>query len=101
VKKVYVVVDSPVGAEILDLPEGYETLYLSTIPYYYYHGTYYRYDPMRKIYMVIKAPVGLLLKKLPYGYKTVVVEGKNRYLYRGVYYSPIKRKGVIVYKVVK
>ena len=89
------------GAEIEELPEGYETLYLGETPYYYYHGTYYRYHPDRQVYVVIKVPPGLELRTMPYGYETVMVGGTKHFLYRGVYYRPVMRGGVTVYKVVK
>lgn len=52
----YVTVAAPLGARIRALPVGYVTIRVGAIPYYYYYGTYYRFDPGAKVYTVVNPP---------------------------------------------
>jgi hypothetical protein len=52
----YVVVRPPFGLRIRALPFGYTTFSVGAVPYYYYYGTYYSYDPVSKVYVVCDKP---------------------------------------------
>ena len=69
-KRSYFITRSPIGAEISVLPEGFMTAYLNSNPYYYYYGTFFRYDRLRKVYIIIKAPMGINISELPETYET-------------------------------
>jgi hypothetical protein len=56
--KGFVTVAAPLGARIRVLPVGYVTVRIGAVPYYYYYGTYYRFDPAAKVYTVVNPPAG-------------------------------------------
>ena len=57
--KGFVTVAAPLGARIRVLPIGYLTVRIGAVPYYYYYGTYYRFDPAAKVYTVVNPPAGV------------------------------------------
>ena len=52
----YVTIAAPLGARIRVLPIGYVTVRVGAIPYFYYYGTYYQFDPAAKVYTVVNPP---------------------------------------------
>jgi hypothetical protein len=57
--------------------------------YYYHHGRFYRYHPLRGYYMV-GIPSNVVFSYLPVGYEEVFIGGYPYYRYGEVYfeYSP-------------
>jgi len=54
----YVTIAAPLGARIKVLPVGYITVRIGAVPYFYYYGTYYEFDPVAKVYTVVSPPAG-------------------------------------------
>jgi hypothetical protein len=48
----YVVVTGPVGVRMKSIPELAVKVRIGPAIFYYYHGTYYRYDPAERVYVV-------------------------------------------------
>jgi hypothetical protein len=53
----YVLVAAPAGLPVAVLPVGYTLVISNGKPYYYYAGTWYRFDHVRRVYIVIENPV--------------------------------------------
>ncbi len=97
----YVVAPAPVGATLANLPPGFAKVLVAGSPYIYSHGAFYRHGPGRRTYVVVAAPVGAIVPALPASHQVVYVRGHKHYLAYGVYYQPIRRSGVVVYRVVR
>ncbi|MEO1262918.1 MAG: DUF6515 family protein [Bacteroidota bacterium] len=90
----YVVITAPVGAHLTVLPDDYLTVAVGTGTYYYYYGTYYRFDPMAKVYVVVTAPVGAEVPAIPEGYIVEHDRGVEVFVVGAVRYRPVMRGGV-------
>ncbi len=95
----YTVVPAPVGATIVSLPPGSQTVVINeTTNNYYYGGTYYEKKPSG--YVVVPPTAGAVVEKLPEGGKEVKV-GDVTYVQVGeTYYQPITKEGKDMYEVV-
>ena len=38
------------------LPAGHRTVYVGPVPFYYFYGAYYRFDPDTEEYIIVDAP---------------------------------------------
>ena len=97
----YVVAPAPVGATLVKLSPGFTMVVVAGTPYFYSHGAFYRQNPRRNAYVVVAAPVGAIVPALPATHQIAYVRGHKHYLAYGVYYQPIRRSGVVVYRVVR
>ena len=68
------------GIVIGALPFGYNQIYVSGNPYYYYQGVYYENGPSG--YVVVTPPLGALVPALPPGAEAVTA-GPTVYYYAG------------------
>jgi len=68
----------PVGHHIHVLPVNYISIYVSSLPYFYYEGIYYR--SISDGYVVVEAPIGALVAELPVGY-VAFNNGYDTYFY--------------------
>jgi hypothetical protein len=75
--KGYVTVAAPSGARIRVLPVGYVTIRIGAIPYYYYYGTYYQFDPASKVYTVVSPPAGASPQAVSTLDKMELVDGRT------------------------
>jgi hypothetical protein len=96
----YTVVQAPVGATIVTLPPGSQTVIINeTTNNYYYGGTYYEKKP--EGYVVVPPTAGAVVENLPEGGKEVKV-GEVTYVKVGeTYYQPIEKDGKNLYEVVE
>lgn len=96
----YTVVPAPVGATIVALPPGSQTVVINeTTNNYYYGGTYYEKKP--EGYTVVPPTAGAVVEKLPEGGKEVKI-GEVTYVKVGeTYYQPIEQSGKSMYEVVE
>jgi hypothetical protein len=100
----YTVVAAPVGATIVTLPEGSQTIDNSNsnnttvVNNYYYGGTYY--EKTTGGYTVVPPTAGMVVESLPEGGEEVKI-GDVTYVKVGeTYYQPINQDGKEVYEVV-
>jgi len=56
--KGYIAVRGPIGARIRTLPVGYFSLQIGGAPFFFYYGTYYRFDAPSQEYVVVPPPPG-------------------------------------------
>lgn len=89
------------SARVSNLPEGFITLALNSLTYYYYLGTFYLRDSTTGNYAVTPAPIGAVVPYIPTEYKRVTVKGIEYYQYAGIYYRPTYVQGQRLYEVVK
>jgi Family of unknown function (DUF6515) len=92
---------SPGSDRVSGLPEGFITIALKSLTYYYYLGTFYLRDTTTGNYAVTPAPVGAVVPYIPTEYQRVTVKGVEYYQYAGIYYRPTYVKGQRLYEVVK
>lgn len=81
------------GTAVDVLPNGYVSVMVGPMPYYYYRGVFYR--PYRRGYVVVPAPVGAWIMAPPPG-QVVMVENDPFHYYRGVFYQPRDGRYVVV-----
>ena len=95
----YTVVPAPVGATVVSLPPGSQTVVINeTTNNYYYGGTYYEKKP--EGYVVVPPTAGAVVENLPEGGKEVKL-GEVTYVQVGeTYYQPIVQDGKNMYEVV-
>ena len=95
----YTVVQAPVGATIVTLPDNHETVVVNeTTNNYYYGGTYY--EKSDKGYKVVPPTAGTVVEHLPEGGKEEKI-GDVTYVKVGdTYYQPIQKDGKDMYEVV-
>lgn len=75
-----------IGTAVDVLPDGYVSVTVGTMPYYYHRGIFYqRY---RRGFVVVPAPIGAMVMAPPPGYVMVMVENDPYHYYRGVFYAP-------------
>lgn len=91
----------PESARVSSLPEGFITVALKSLTYYYYLGTFYIRDSTTGNYAVTPAPIGAIVPYIPTEYTRVVVKGREYYKYAGIYYRPTYIKGQRLYEVVR
>ena len=89
------------SARVSSLPEGFITVALKSVTYYYYLGTFYLRDTATDNYTVTPAPVGAVVPYIPTEYQRVIIKGVEYYQYAGIYYRPTYIKGQRLYEVVK
>ena len=89
------------SARVSSLPEGFITIALKSVTYYYYLGTFYLRDTTTGNYAVTPAPVGAVVPYIPTEYQRVIIKGVEYYQYAGIYYRPTYIKGQRLYEVVK
>lgn len=75
--KGFVTVAAPLGARIRVLPVGYLTARIGAVPYYYYYGTYYQFDPAAKVYTVVGPPAGANAEPMSTLDKMELVDGRT------------------------
>ena len=92
---------TPDSARVSTLPEGFITVALNSLTYYYYLGTFYIQDSATANYAVTPAPVGAIVPYIPTEYKKVTINGAQYYQYAGIYYRPTFRNGQLLYEVVR
>jgi hypothetical protein len=95
-KNGYSVIAGPVGARISVLPPGYKRISVNNVHYYYFYGTYYRYDPVDKIYIVIESPLGAEVDELPDGSEILYLDEQAYYYYHGTFYIYDEGRGVYI-----
>lgn len=83
-----------VGTAIDVLPDGFVSVTVGTMPYYYHRGIFYR--PYRRGYVVVPAPLGAWVMAPPPGYVMVMVENDPFHYYRGVFYAPRDGRHIVV-----
>lgn len=95
----YTVVQAPVGATIITLPEKAETIVVTeTVNNYYYGGAFY--EKSDKGYIVVPPTAGTIIENLPEGGEEVTM-GDQKYVKIGeTYYQPIQKDGKNMYEVV-
>ncbi len=89
------------GAKVSSLPEGFISVALDSLTYFYYLGTFYLRDSTTGNYAVTPAPVGAVVPYIPTEYQKVTINGEQYYQYAGIYYRPTYVNGQLLYKVVK
>ncbi|MCB0278213.1 MAG: hypothetical protein KDD94_01835 [Calditrichaeota bacterium] len=52
----FALIRGPIGFRVKHLPIGFTSVYFSGHPYYYYYGTYYRFDPVNDDYIICNKP---------------------------------------------
>jgi hypothetical protein len=90
------------GAAIASLPPRYETVYVSTTPYYYANGVYYTTVPAGG-YQVVAAPEGATVVNPPDQVVNVTVNENNYGYANGAYYDvkpPEEEGGEPTYEVI-
>ena len=92
---------TPDNARVSTLPEGFITVALNSLTYYYYLGTFYIQDSATDNYAVTPAPVGAIVPYIPTEYQKVTINGTQYYQYAGIYYRPTFRNGQLLYEVVR
>ena len=95
----YTVINSPIGAIVNYLPDGYETVPVGNDYYYYYGGTFY-IGLNGNRFQVVTAPLGAVVSQLPVGAAEQVINGVNLLVYNNTYYEPISQNGQDAYEVV-
>ena len=83
-----------IGTAIDVLPNGFLTVMVGTVPYYYHRGIFYR--PYRRGYLVVPAPIGAVVVRLPSGHVVIRVEDRPYHYYRGVFYAPVAGRYTVV-----
>lgn len=92
-------IGAAVGTAVASLPYGFDTVYLSSQPYYYYSGTFFRSADAG--FEVVAAPIGISVRQIPDGADLITVNGQQ-YLQSGdVYYQALYSGNGLVYKVVE
>ena len=78
-----------IGATIASLPDGYSTVYVSGVPYYYSGGVYY--GQQGTSYVVIPPPVGAVVTVLPSDCFTVEIDENDEEYYDcgGAFYDQV------------
>ena len=96
----YAVVPAPVGATIVTLPPGSQTVVINeTTNNYYYGGTYF--NKTSSGYTVVPPTAGAVVENLPEGGKEVKI-GEVTYVQVGeTYYQPVQQGGKNMYEVVE
>ncbi len=91
----------PESARNSSLPEGFISVALNSLTYYYYLGTFYLQDVATGNYAVTPAPVGAVVPYIPTEYQKVTINGAQYYQYAGIYYRPTFKNGQLLYEVVR
>ena len=90
----------PLGAIITGLPNGYATVNVGGIDYFYYGGTFYVAAPDG--YQIVQAPPGAIVYNLPDGCQQIQAGNNITYLmYNNAYFQPIEYNGQNAYEVVE
>ena len=87
------------GATLPSLPKGYDTVYLSSQPYYYNDGTYF--ESTDSGYAVVSAPVGITVTSLPNQAELITVDRQQLFQVGDAYYQALYSGNGLVYKVVE
>lgn len=96
----YVVTTPPRGIRVSVIPNGFFTINVGRVPYYYYGGAYYRRDIALNNYEVVDPPMGAIVPELPSeDVNTVVVNGRTYLEYDGILYKTVVTRYGIQYKV--
>jgi len=73
------------GLHMHFLPDGYFTVWVGGIRYYYYDGLYYSYVGDGD-YVLVSPPAGAIVNTIPTDFQPVIVNGMTYYVNDGVYY---------------
>jgi hypothetical protein len=73
------------GLHLHYLPDGYFTVWVSGVRYYYYDGLYYSYVGDGD-YVLVSPPAGAIVTAIPSDFQPVVTNGVTYYVNDGVYY---------------
>jgi hypothetical protein len=96
----YRMVPPPHGIRVSYIPEGYVTLKVAGVPYFYFDGVYYRHNAAGRYYEVVPAPIGAVVPYLPRErIRRVKYEGRNAFEYNNVIYSPVPAESGVRYRV--
>jgi len=85
----------PVGAEIVQPPDGAIEIDADSSVYYYAGGAFYVQQDGG--FVIIPAPIGVLVPELPPGAAPVTVNNGVAYQFNGTYYQPLFVNGVTQY----
>jgi hypothetical protein len=97
----YRVVPPPHGIRVNIIPNGFFTVMVRDMPFYYYEGVYYRHYQEGNYYEVVAPPMGAIVPDLPdYGVRTLYINGMTVLEYDGVLYKPVNTRWGVEYKVV-
>jgi hypothetical protein len=97
----YVVASAPWGARVRTIPANSLRIYVSSVPYYYYYGSFYTHSVQHNEYVAVQPPIGARVDFLPEGAMKVFVEGNTYYEVNNTYYKAFADDtGVIWYEVV-
>ena len=97
---VYIVTTPPRGIRVGIIPNGFLTLMVGTLPYYYYGGVYYR-EIDRDNYEVVDPPMGAIVPELPADdVRAVVIGGKTYFEYDNILYKTVVTSSGVQYKVI-
>ncbi|MDR3704819.1 MAG: DUF6515 family protein [Paludibacteraceae bacterium] len=96
----YIVTTPPRGIRVSLIPNGFLTLMVGTLPYYYYGGVYYR-EIATDNYEVVDPPMGAIVPELPADdVRAVVIGGKTYFEYDNILYKTVVTSSGVQYKVI-
>lgn len=87
-----------IGAVVVELPPGYETVLVGNDTYYYFGGVFYVDNGQG--YQIVAAPPGAVVSELPAGAVEQDINGETVLVYNNAYYLPISQDGQDAYEVV-
>ena len=85
----------PIGAIVLELPDGAIEIVAGNIVYYYAGGAFYVRQPGG--FAIAPPPMGALVQELPPGSSQVFINGGVAYQFNGIHYRPTFVNGVTLY----
>jgi hypothetical protein len=85
----------PVGASIMQLPDGAIEIFAGNVAYYYAAGAFYAQQ--NGGYVIAAPPMGVTVTELPPGAVQVSVGNSVAYQFNGIHYRPVFSNGVAQY----
>jgi hypothetical protein len=95
----YLVVTTPVGAVVAELPRGAVRVSAAGGPVWYFFGAFFAESPGG--YVVIRPTPGLTVFYLPDGYLRVKVGAADGFRFGETLYKPVFLQGILAYQVVE
>ncbi|MDB6122160.1 MAG: hypothetical protein JWQ71_1153 [Pedosphaera sp.] len=92
----YMEVYPPVGAAVIQPPDGSIPITVGNQTYYYAGGAFYVQQGDQ--FVIVPTPIGVVVPELPPGANQVVVNGQVAYQFNGIYYRPVFVNGVTEYQ---
>ncbi len=86
----------PVGADVMEPPNGAIAIEAGNLTYYYAGGAFYVQQDNG--FVIAPTPIGVIVPELPPGAVQVSVSGNAAYQFNGIYYQPVFVNGVTQYQ---